>query len=205
MFNMRRVLLGFVLLWAACTFAQDASELPPNAQPPRSDSGPAESSSKQTQIDLTPPRDDIMSHPNSEIPDVMETHPWNPLKAMKDVEVGDYYMKQKNYRAALSRFCEALIYKPKDAAATYRMGLALARLGHKAEAKKNIEDYLNLLPEGPDSKLARKELERLKDVTASANDGAGYCPAGLLEPPAIQLTGVTPGAESQQKQPEPKQ
>jgi tetratricopeptide (TPR) repeat protein len=114
-------------------------------------------------------------------------------------------MKQKNYRAALSRFCEALIYKPKDAAATYRLGVALERLGHKAEAKKNIEDYLSMLPEGDDAKAAHKELQHLKGVTASSNDGTGYCPAGLLDPPAIQLTGVTPGAEPQKKEPEPKQ
>jgi tetratricopeptide (TPR) repeat protein len=205
MFVMKRVLLGSVLLWAACAFAQYSGDLPPNAQPPRSDAGAAESSSKQTQIDLAPPKDDALSHPNSEIPDVMETHPWNPLKAIKDVEVGDYYMKQKNYSAALSRFCEALIYKPKDAAATYRLGVALARLGHKAEARKNIEDYLSMLPEGPDAKAAHKELQRLKDVAAASNDGTGYCPAGLLDPPAIQLTGVTPGAQQQPKEPQPKQ
>ena len=141
MLHMRRLLLSCLLLCSACAYAQRSSDLPPNAQPPRSDSGPAESSSKQTLIDISPPRDDIMSHPDSEIPDVMETHPWNPLKAMKDVEVGNYYMRQKNYQAALSRFCEALIYKPKDAAATYRLGIALDKLGHKPEAKKNIQDY----------------------------------------------------------------
>ncbi|HUO60916.1 MAG TPA: tetratricopeptide repeat protein [Candidatus Acidoferrales bacterium] len=145
-----------------------------------------------------------MSHPNSEIPDVMETHPWNPLKAIKDVEVGNYYMRQKNYHAALSRYCEALIYKPKDAAATYGLGLALEKLGHKPQAKKNLQDYLNILPDGADSKAARKELERMKDVASATDDGTGFCPAGLLDPPAIQLTGATPGAEPQQKQPEPK-
>ena len=40
-----------------------------------------------------------------------EFHPWNPHKAAKDIEVGDYYFKRKNYRAAEDRYREALFYK----------------------------------------------------------------------------------------------
>ena len=41
--------------------------------------------------------------------DVSEFHPWNPHKAAKDIEVGDYYFKErKNYRAAADRYREAL-------------------------------------------------------------------------------------------------
>lgn len=202
---MKRLLLCYSMLFALCAFAQNSDSLPANSKPPRSDSTPAESSSKQTLIDLSAPRDDAFSHPNSDISDVMETHPWNPLKAIKDTEVGDYYMRQKNYHAALSRYCEALIYKPKDASATYRMGVALERLGHKAEAKKNFEDYLSILPDGVDSKAVRKELEHLKDVSAATENGTSYCPAGLLDPPAIQLTGATPEPRPQQKDPQSKQ
>ncbi len=80
-----------------------------------------ESSSKDTRIDLTPPKDDQKNHPMSGVAisdaeesasDVQEFHPWDPHKAAKNVEVGDFYFKRKNYRAALDRYKEALIYKP---------------------------------------------------------------------------------------------
>src|SRR5215470_14977884 len=81
------------------------------------------SSSKDTRIDLSPPADDEKKHPLSgaavsdvedEASDVQEMHPWDPHKAAKDVEVGDFYFKKKNYRAALERYKDALIYKPND-------------------------------------------------------------------------------------------
>src|SRR4051794_32969386 len=66
-----------------------------------------ESSSRDTIIDLSPPPNDAAKHPNSttDEPDsdadtqVMEVKKWDPHKAEKDVEVGDYYAKQKNYPA----------------------------------------------------------------------------------------------------------
>src|SRR6266852_9910375 len=61
-----------------------------------------ESSSKDTRIDLSPPKDDQKNHPMSgaavsdaeeAASDVQEFHPWDPHKAAKDVEVGDFYFK----------------------------------------------------------------------------------------------------------------
>jgi hypothetical protein len=62
-----------------------------------------ESSSHETRIDISPPKDDDKTHPASKdavadlVPEVSDTsgiqefHPWSPLKAMKDIEVGDFY------------------------------------------------------------------------------------------------------------------
>jgi hypothetical protein len=71
-----------------------------------------ESSSLDTRIDTSPPKDDAKNHPGSkaavadlDVPENIETsgvqefHPWNPMKALKDIEVGDYYFKRKNYKA----------------------------------------------------------------------------------------------------------
>src|SRR5207302_5793420 len=85
--------------------------------PPKST---GESSSRENIGDLTPPRGDE-KHTGVEDPmedadsDVSNFKPWNPHKAMKDVEVGDYYAKQKNYRAAISRYREELEYNARDA------------------------------------------------------------------------------------------
>jgi len=133
-----------------------------------------ESSSRETRTDLSPPKDDAKNHPfsKSAVADleptppadttgVQEFHPWNPLKASKDVEVGDYYFKRKNYRAALERYKEALYYKDNDAIATYRLAVCQEKIGDKAEARKNFEQYLKILPEGPLAKDARTSLEKL--------------------------------------------
>src|SRR5437879_2260898 len=78
------------------------------------------SSSKDTKIDLSPPPNDAAKHPDSssaggddeeDVSGVMEVKKWDPHRAEKDVEVGDFYFKRKNYSAALSRYREALEYK----------------------------------------------------------------------------------------------
>ena len=81
------------------------------------------------------PPNDAKDHPNSTLPaddadenasgDVQEFHPFDPHRAAKDIEVGDFYFKKKNYGAALDRYREALFYKPNDAMANFRMAQAL--------------------------------------------------------------------------------
>jgi len=119
-------------------------------------------------IDLSPPKGDSMAHPNSGTvaDDVLEMHPYNPLKAMKDVEVGDYHFKRKNYPAAISRYREALAYKPHDAIATYALAQSLEKSGDQEGARDSYEDYLKTLPNGPSAAECRKALERLSKSAA---------------------------------------
>src|SRR5579859_1885658 len=146
----------------------------PKLAPPRSDSvnadsldnGPGESSSRETQIDLTPPADDAKTHPHSS--DVLTdegssgTHPWDPHRAGKDIEVGAFYFKKKNYKAAEDRYREALFYKDNDALATYRLAICLEKLDRPDEALEEFENYLRILPHGPQAADAKKAIDRLK-------------------------------------------
>jgi tetratricopeptide (TPR) repeat protein len=129
-----------------------------------------ESSSKDTRVDLSPPKDDEKNHPMSaaavsdaqEAPsDVQELHPWDPHKAAKDVEVGDYYFKRKNYKAAIERYKHALIYKQDDAIATYRLAVSLDKTGNSSEAVTYYQGYLKILPHGPYAADAQKAISRL--------------------------------------------
>jgi tetratricopeptide (TPR) repeat protein len=136
-----------------------------------------ESSSRATRTDISPPPDDEKNHPGSktelqelglpDIPDnpepsdVQEFHPWNPMKARKDIEVGNYYFNRKNYKAALDRYKEALYYKDGDAVASYRLAVCEEKVGDKEEAKKYYAQYLKVLPEGPLAKDAQASLIRL--------------------------------------------
>jgi tetratricopeptide (TPR) repeat protein len=148
-------ILGFALI----ANAQDS--------PPRSERSTArlegKSSSKDTKIDIAPPDDDAAKHPDSEdqIQVVGEMKPWNPHKAMKDVEVGDFYFKRAKYAAAISRYREALEWKPRDAVATYRLALALEKSGARDESLATYKAYLDILPNGPYAEDCRKAIERL--------------------------------------------
>ena len=137
-----------------------ASE-PPRAAPPPDGSG--SSTSKDDRIDISPPANDAKTHPNAGLDnaDVGEFHPFDPHRAAKDVEVGDFYYKQHNYRAAISRYREALLYKPNDAVATFNLADALEKAGDLPEAIQNYQSYLKILPYGPKSKDAHKALQRL--------------------------------------------
>lgn len=144
------------------------------ADAPRSDDATAgESSSKQTEIDVSPPAGDAKSHPGADLEadrESSEFTAWNPMKAMKDIEVGDFYFKRENYSAAASRYREALENKPHDAEATYKLAAALEKSGDLKAAMADYQDYLKILPKGPYAEKAQKGIERLKQkgITASA-------------------------------------
>lgn len=142
----------------------------PNQDPPRSSAAAHEagdSSSRDSIIDLSPPRNDAKDHPNSastadDYDQTQEFHPYDPHKADKNVEIGDYYYKRQNYRAAESRYHEALYYKPDDALATFRLAQAQEKLGKDEEAIASYAAYLKILPHGPDAIESNKAIARLK-------------------------------------------
>jgi len=174
-----------LLLFAACALScpvvsrgspQQKKQQPQPSDPiPRSDSdqqsapdvGDNESSSKQTQIDISPPKDDAAAHPGSDISDVTEMRTWNPHKAEKNIEVGEFYEKRKNYRAAEGRFREALEYKPGDAIATYRLAEVLDAQGQDSEAIKDYREYLKIPSSGKFAPEAKKALERLEQKNSA--------------------------------------
>jgi tetratricopeptide (TPR) repeat protein len=178
-----RSLLAAVLValclggWAGAQQQSEPDQGPgQNQSPPRSDrdkeTEAGESSSRDTRVDLSPPKDDAKNHPNSGVvasdpeaepsPDVQELHPWNPYRAMKDDEVGDFYFKRKSYRAALARYQDALVWKEKDAIANFRMAQCYEKLDQPDQAIAHYQEYLKILPEGPFAKEAQKALQKLK-------------------------------------------
>jgi tetratricopeptide (TPR) repeat protein len=167
---MRRVLL--ITAWVVTLYLPLLSAQSDDQQDKAESNARAaeESSSKDTRVDLSPPKDDEKNHPMSgaavsdakdAASDVQELHPWDPHKAAKDVEVGDFYFKKKNYRAAMERYKEALVYKPNDAIANFRLGECLEKTGNPQEATSHYQEYLKILPHGPLSQDAQKALERL--------------------------------------------
>jgi TolA-binding protein len=84
----------------------------------------------------------------------------------KNFEVGETYLQGKNYKAAESRFREALQYKPDHPGATYKLAVSVDKLGKTDEAMALYDKYLKMLPSGPYADQARKALRK---KTASAS------------------------------------
>ena len=180
------ILFLFVGGWAVAQSQSDQDQGQPgqNQAPPRSPAPTeaGESSSRDTRVDISPPKDDAKNHPDSGVVDtnpedepagdVQEMHPWNPYRAMKDDEVGDYYFKLKNYKAALARYQDALIWKEKDAVANFRMAQCYEKLDQTDQAIPHYEEYLKILPGGPYAKDARKALQKLKRSEAKNETSA---------------------------------
>jgi len=168
-----RFLIVLLALLATLSLAQDSPDKAASEKAARNREA-EESSSRDTRIDISPPKNDAKNHPGStaavedldipesiEVSGVQEFHPWNPMKALKNIEVGDFYFKRKNYKAALERYKEALYYKDGDALASFRLAVCQEKLGDKADARKYYEQYLKILPEGPFAKDAHASLDRL--------------------------------------------
>jgi len=168
----------------------DGTKANASSVPPRSDSADESldnvgesSSSKDSKIDLSAPADDDKRHPESadavaeaeaaaHAGEVGEFRPWDPHKAAKDVEVGDYYFKRRNYRGAESRYREALYYKDNDAMAMLRLAECLEKLGQVDEAAEHYKGYLKIMPQGPESEEARQGLQRVRPSQPTAASAA---------------------------------
>jgi len=172
---LRRALLFSVVFGCALAWGQGAPAAEPKAgtpppksgPPPRSEpiQDPNESTSRDTIIDLRDPDAMPPDRNEGEEPadsDVQEMRPYDPHRAEHNVEVGDYLMRRKSYRAAESRYREALAYKPNDAIATFRLAVVLEKMGELDEARQRYQEYLKILPRGPFAADARKALTRLK-------------------------------------------
>lgn len=134
------------------------SETQPAETPPQPASAErGESSSRDSQIDFTagPP-------PSTPENAATENVNYDPHRAAKDLEVGNYYLKLKNYRAALERFHDALLYKPDDAEATYGLAVTQERMDLFSLAYNNYSKYLEILPEGPRAREAEEGLARME-------------------------------------------
>ena len=87
---------------------------------------------------------------------------FNPYLAEKNVEIGTYYLKKKNYDAAIERFLDAIRYKSNHALAHRRLAEAFEGKGELADAVQYYTKYLEILPSAGDADKVRKRIEKLK-------------------------------------------
>ena len=77
-----------------------------------------------------------------------------------DIDVGNYYLSMKNWRAALSRFQSALVLEPDNPDMYWGLAESERHMGEFALAR---EHYLKVLEYDPGSKHAREAEKALRD------------------------------------------
>ena len=90
----------------------------------------------------------------------------DPVLAKKDTSVGGYYLETGNYQGALLRYKEAMASDPANVDAIFGAAEAQRMLKQNAEAARNYQLYLDILPNGPKAKQALKALKALKALGA---------------------------------------
>ena len=85
----------------------------------------------------------------------------NPVQAKKDADVGGFYLKQGNYQGALLRYKDATAADPGNVEAIFGLAESERMLKKNAEAARDYQLYLEIVPNGPKSKQALKALKTL--------------------------------------------
>jgi len=87
---------------------------------------------------------------------------FNPLRAEKELRVGNFYFKKGSYRAAASRFREATKWNSGYTEAWLRLGEAEEKLEDKKAAHDAYAKYLAIDSSAKNAAEIRKRLSKLK-------------------------------------------
>lgn len=85
----------------------------------------------------------------------------NPARAKRDAEVGGFYLKTGDYKGALLRYKDATTSDPTNVEAIFGLAETQRMLKQNAEAARNYQLYLDIVPNGPRAKQALKALKTL--------------------------------------------
>jgi tetratricopeptide (TPR) repeat protein len=128
----------------------------------RAQDPPQESSSKPADApSAAPPKPFPKQKKDSATQNAPDQPMWDPLRAEKDLEVGQFYMRKGDLDAAIDRFQDAAIAKPGYAVPFRFLGEAQEKKGLKKQALKSYQRYLDLFPHAEDSDKVRKKIDKL--------------------------------------------
>jgi tetratricopeptide (TPR) repeat protein len=131
--------LPFLLLFSSLLAAADAR----SAQEPR----------------LIRDTDIAEGEEKTETPAVKEP---NAKLAERDVTIGNFYMKKKNYDAAIQRYLEAIEYKKDSHQAYAGLISAYEKNGEIRNAINACKDFLEKYPDSPKASEFRNKLAKLE-------------------------------------------
>jgi len=88
---------------------------------------------------------------------VVKQYAFNPIQAAKELQVGRFYLKKGNFRAAAQRFEEATRWDGNNAEAYRMLGEAKEKQKDLAAARRAYAKYLELAPDAKDAAAIRKK------------------------------------------------
>ena len=136
-----------IFFWSAGLGAQQ----PPSEPPAKPDEAPRQAPQKQNKKSKT----------DTATKNAADQPAWDPLRAEKDIEVGQYYMRKGDTDAAIDRFQDATTAKPGYAIPFRYLGEAQEKKGLRKQAIKSYQRYLELYPHAEDGEKVRKRIEKL--------------------------------------------
>jgi tetratricopeptide (TPR) repeat protein len=138
----------------------------------RAQEPPQESSSKPADAPSAAPPKPFPKQKKDTAPQNAPDQPtWDPLRAEKDLEVGQFYMKKGDLDAAIDRFQDATTAKPGYAIPFRFLGEAQEKKGLKKQALKSYQRYLDLYPHAEDGDKVRKKIDKLyKELEKAKKD-----------------------------------
>ncbi len=111
-----------------------------------------------------------------------EVQPYVPPAAWKSVEVGDFYLRRKKYRAALSRYKEAVKVDPYYPPSYLGLGKVYDKIGLKERALESYRTYLDLLPSTKQAEEAKEVHEAIARLERKLKKSKGSRPAQPVSP-----------------------
>ena len=118
------------------------------------------SSSSRAGLDKILPEPDDDDQPQGKKRKLTVNAPEHKETSAEDIQVGDYYLDTKNWKAALSRFESAMVLAPDEPEVYWGLAESARHLGNFAEAR----DYYKKVAEyDPDSKHGKQAIKALKD------------------------------------------
>ena len=123
---------------------------------------PAPESSSKPADQPTPKKPDKKNKPDTATQNAPDQPTYDPLRAEKDLEVGQYYMHKGDLDAAIDRFQDATTAKPGYAIPFRLLGEAQEKKGLKKQAVASYSRYLDLYPHAEDADKIRKKIEKLR-------------------------------------------
>src|SRR6201984_2019212 len=148
----RRPLVHWMLVSAGIILLLAGPALQAQDQAPESSSKPA---------DAPAPKKPDKKQKDSATQNAPDQPSWDPLRAEKDLEVGQYYMRKGDLDAAIDRFQDATVAKPGYAVPFKYLSEAQEKKGLKKQAIKSYQRYLDLYPHAEDGDKVRKKIEKL--------------------------------------------
>jgi tetratricopeptide (TPR) repeat protein len=119
---------------------------------------------------LVPNPDDDTTEPGSRNKKSAQSEPERQESANKDLDIGKYYLDNKNWKAALSRFESALVLDPDNPEVYWGLAESQRHLGNFAEARANYQKVVDYDPDSRHGKDARKALKDPEIANAKASE-----------------------------------